>query len=181
MTNEQRTEKLLSDYFLNGIGRVNDPSLFSKVEEILDSIVFKTDGVSEYCLMAEKTEQLNNALEETGNDIFNKYMSVVFNYNDLVYTSLWKGVDDDAKLWHNDYCEGSDLAFLLYFHDLNEETGGGLQITNIQTNQIETVWPKKYDVVMFEQHQNWRHRVIPLTKIPLDRTVMNFGFHTEKY
>lgn len=181
MTDEQRIEKLLSGFFLNGIGCVNDPSLFTRVEEILDNVVFKTDGISEYCLMAEKTKELNDALEETGEDIFKKYMSSVFSYNDLIYTSLWKGLDDDAKEWHNDYREGSDLAFLMYFHDLNEETGGGLQITNTKTNNIETVWPKKYDIVMFEQRLNWKHRVIPLTKIPSDRTVMNFGFHTEKY
>jgi hypothetical protein len=181
MTNEERIEKLLHGFFLNGIGCVNDPSLFVKIEEILDDVVFKTDGVSEYCLMAERTEELDDALEETGNDIFKKYMSVVFNRNNLTYASLWKGVDDDAKLWHNDYCEGSDLAFLLYFHDLNEETGGGLQIIDTETDHIITVWPKKYDIVMFEQHTKWRHRVTPLTKVPSDRTVMNFGFHTEKY
>lgn len=181
MTDEQRVKKLLTDFFLNGIGCVNDPSLFVKIEEMLGDVVFKTDGVSEYCLMAEKTKELNNALDEIGNNIFNKYMSNAFTYNNLIYTSLWKGVDDDAKEWHNDHCEGSDVAFLMYFHDLNEETGGGLQITNIESEHIETVWPKKYDIVMFEQGLKWKHRVVPLTKIPSDRTVINFGFRTEKY
>jgi hypothetical protein len=181
MFTDQQIEQLLSEFFLDGIGCVNDSSLFTKVEEILDDVIFKTDGVSKYCLMAEKTKELSAVLQETGNSIFNKYMSPVFNYNNLVYTSLWKGVEDSTTVWHNDYREKCDLAFIMFFHNLSKETGGGLQITNTETNNIKTVWPKKYDIVMFEQHLHWNHRVIPLVKIPSDRTVMNFGFRTEKY
>lgn len=181
MTEDQKIEHLLNNFFTNGIGCVNDPTLFTRVQSILDSTVFKEDGFSEYCHIAEESDKLIDALEYTGDQIYNKYLSLVFKKNDLIYTSLWKGVDDDAKVWHNDYCEGADLAFLLYFHDLTEETGGALQLKNNETGIIKTVWPKKYDIILFEQHLKWEHRVLPLKVVPSDRTVMNFGFHTEKY
>jgi hypothetical protein len=181
MNDNQKIEKLLNEFFANGIGCVNDPNLFEEVESILEKVTFKADGFSEYCHIAEETEDLVAALEETGEIIYDKYLSLVFKKNDLIYTSLWKGVDDDAKVWHNDYCEGADLAFLLYFHDLDENTGGALQLKNKETGEIKTIWPKKYDVVIFDQHLKWEHRVIPLINVPSDRTVMNFGFQTEKY
>jgi hypothetical protein len=181
MTENEKTEYLLNSFFTDGIGCVNDPSLFEKIESMMNIIEFKTDDISEYCHLAQETEDLVDALEDTAQKIYDKYLSLVFRKNQLIYTSLWKGVDDDAKVWHNDYCEGADLAFLLYFHDLTEETGGALQLKNSETGYIKTIWPKKYDVVLFDQHLKWEHRVIPLITVPSDRTVMNFGFQTEKY
>lgn len=173
---------ILDSFFSTGLGRVNDPEIFKIVEPIIEKQKYKTDGISEYCLIAEENDELIDALEETADMLYEKYLSIIFKKNELIYTSLWKGVDKDAMVWHNDYCEGADLAFLCYFHTLNEHTGGSLQLHDLEKpDDIITVIPKKYDVVLFNQHLRWEHRVTPLIEIPTDRTVMNFGFQTENY
>lgn len=172
---------ILNDFFVRGIGTVNNPDAFQFVLPILDRVTFQPDGLSEYCLLADETEELIDALEDTADYLYDTYLSSVFKQNDLIYTSLWKGADRDAQVWHNDYIEGADLAFLCYFDSMTEETGGGLSFRDGQNNVIvDTLFPNKFDVVLFNQQERWHHKVTPLKQIPCERLVMNFGFNTNR-
>lgn len=172
---------ILDDFFVKGIGKVNDPDAFQFLLPIIDKLNFQSDGLSEYCLIAKETEELVDALEDTGDYLFNKYLNLVFQKNDLVYTSIWKGADRDAQVWHNDYDEGADLAFLCYFDNMTEETGGGLSFRDGQNNiVVDTLYPNKFDVVLFNQQERWHHKVTPLNQIPCERLVMNFGYNTNR-
>lgn len=175
-------DELITDFFAKGVGITNDPDAFKIVESILPTVTFKPDGISKYCLLAEETDTLVDALEDTGDWLFEKYLSQIFQKNNLVYTHLWKGADDDTQIWHNDYREGADLSFLLYFNNLNEETGGGFEIKEEDSDDIVgPIYPNKYDVLLFNQQKNWVHQVTPLKKLPVERLVMNFGFGTERW
>lgn len=173
---------ILNDFFSNGLGVVNDPEIFELIEPIISKQNYVSDNISEYCLIAEENDELIDFLEKTSELIYEKYLSVIFRKKELIYSSLWKGVDKDAMVWHNDYCEGADLAFLCYFHTMTPETGGALQLHDTEKpDDIITVYPKKYDIVLFNQHLRWEHRVTPLKEVPTERTVMNFGYQTENY
>jgi hypothetical protein len=177
-----KQQQILNDFFSNGIGCVNDPEIFKFVEPIVEKQIYKSKEDSNHCLRAEFNDELVYALDETSNFLFETYLSVIYEQIKIMYYSLWKGLDEHSMEWHNDYCEGTDLSFLCYFNTLTEETGGSLQFRNQEnSNDVITFFPKKYDVIICNQNLLWQHRVTPLKTSPLNRTVMNFGYQTEKY
>jgi len=88
----------------------------------------------------------------------------------------WKGVDLNTDNWHNDFIEGSNTAFLLYLSDTNESTGGGIQFRREGVDDVSTVYPKKYDIIVIDQSMQFQHRVIPLKK-PINRYIANIEFN----
>lgn len=164
---------LINDFFINAVGVENNPEGFAYLEPVLDQVEFWQDGTIE---LAYETPELLNAFEHTQEYLIKTYMKV-FPDPKPSYASLWKGVDYNASLWHNDCCEGGDVSFLLYMNDTDVDIGGGLQLRDNITGMEQTVYPKKYDIVLFEQRERWDHRGI-LTDAISHRQVANFGFFT---
>jgi len=97
--------------------------------------------------------------------------------NDIIPTAtikkrrIWEGVNIDATQWHNDYVEGPNCFFLLYFSDMNPDTGGAVYFRN---NKEEfKVYPKKGMLVAVNCLNNFEHKAeIPNCK----RIVTSFYF-----
>lgn len=88
----------------------------------------------------------------------------------------WRGIDEKTDVWHTDHIEGSNLAFLMYLTDMDKYTGGGIQIKRHGLSEYKTIYPKKYDIVVLNQTEEFRHRVINLKK-PINRDVANIEFN----
>lgn len=88
----------------------------------------------------------------------------------------WQGIDQCTDVWHTDHIEGSNTAFLLYLTDMNESTGGGIQIKRTTSKKHVTIYPKKYDIVVLNQTDEFRHKVINLKK-SINRNVANIEFN----
>jgi hypothetical protein len=89
----------------------------------------------------------------------------------------WRGIDNKTDVWHTDHIEGSNLAFLMYLTDMDESTGGGIQIKRANSSNYATIYPKKYDIVVLNQNgDQFRHKVINL-KQPINRDVANIEFN----
>ena len=88
----------------------------------------------------------------------------------------WRGIDAQTDVWHTDHIEGCNTAFLLYLTDMDESTGGGIQIKRALSKEHVTIYPKKYDIVVLNQTDEFRHRVINLKK-PINRDIANIEFN----
>ena len=88
----------------------------------------------------------------------------------------WRGIDNLTDQWHNDIIEGYNTAFLMYLSDMDESTGGGIQFKRTDSNKIHTVYPKKYDIIVMNQSEIFRHRVLPLVK-QINRDTANIEFN----
>jgi hypothetical protein len=76
------------------------------------------------------------------------------------YVDLVKGMDDNVYDWHNDFEPNKvNLGILLYYTDTDEETGGAIQFRKFGSTEVETIYPKQYDVLIVNHTQNFEHRV----------------------
>lgn len=97
--------------------------------------------------------------------------------NDIVPNSiirkrrLWEGVNNDAVNWHNDYGEGPNCFFLLYFSDMNETTGGAVFFRN--KFQEWKLYPQKGLLVAVNCLNNFEHKA---EKANQERIVASFYF-----
>lgn len=91
----------------------------------------------------------------------------------------WRGIDQLTDVWHTDHIEGSNTAFLMYLTDMDKATGGGIEIKRTKSNLHDTIYPKKYDVVVLNQTDEFRHRVINLKK-SINRDIANIEFNILK-
>jgi hypothetical protein len=84
---------------------------------------------------------------------------------------LWEGVNADAFNWHNDYGEGPNCFFLLYFSDMNETRGGAVFFRN--TKQEWKIYPQKGLLVAVNCLNNFQHKA---EKANCERIVASFYF-----
>lgn len=102
-----------------------------------------------------------------------KYVSHLFPDNEFKKFGLWEGVDMDSTQWHNDFFEGMNCFFLLYFNDMCEETGGSIEFR--WPGGEETHYPKRGMCVLLNQQIDFFHRA---TKATIDRYLASFDFYT---
>ena len=113
-------------------------------------------------------------------DVFMPYMKVTMNFNDM-----WSRVTPGVHGWHSDHMRawaGYNASMNLYFDESSEETGGQLQFHPTgsyipdDSEQIHSVYPKKFDIVILNQTPGFVHRVTPSDQ---ERRVLSFvcAFH----
>lgn len=152
-----------------GVTRFNDPDMFKYLRYYFEVIPkIKYDGVL-YPIIGRKL-----ILWQTQRLLAKKYLQ------GWKYTkgesSAWVGIDSFTENWHTDMDEGNNTAFLLYMTDMDESTGGGLSLKHNKRDDYITIWPKKYDVVIMDQYEQYLHRVEPVIK-PIRRYVCNVEFN----
>jgi hypothetical protein len=76
------------------------------------------------------------------------------------YVDLVRGMDDNVYDWHNDFEPNKvNLGILLYYTDTDEETGGAIEFRKLGSKEVETIYPKQYDVLIVNHTENFEHRV----------------------
>lgn len=115
----------------------------------------------------------------TADYLFNQYLKPYSEKQDLIYYHCWNGTEQTSCHWHNDFCEGANIMFLLYFTDMNMDAGGEIMFRNISQNNRITAFhlPQKYDVVVGSQDEQFEHRVEHFRDPDMHRITMNFGFN----
>lgn len=84
---------------------------------------------------------------------------------------IWEGVNLDATKWHNDYREGPNCFFLLYFSDMDPTTNGAVHFRNA-FNEWK-IYPKTGTLVAVNCLNNFEHRA---EKPNCTRVVASFYF-----
>ena len=160
-----------SEIKLNGFYHFNDPAAFTYLKWYYRMPLVKYETVK-YPILYYPIGKF--ILRKTQRKLKNKYLSKLKTTSGNV--DAWRGVDNLTDNWHNDIIEGYNTAFLLYLSDMDESTGGGIQFKRTDSNEIHTVYPKKYDIIVMDQSDIFRHRVIPLIK-PINRDIANIEFN----
>lgn len=84
---------------------------------------------------------------------------------------IWEGVNLDATSWHNDYGEGPNCFFLLYFSNMDTATNGAVYFRN--TVDEWKIYPKDGMLVAVNCLNNFEHRA---EKANCTRIIASFYF-----
>jgi hypothetical protein len=123
---------------------------------------------------------LNNDYHPKNNKEFIDKCLLTIHYeiqNDIVPQSImrkrriWEGVNQDALNWHNDYREGPNCFFLLYFSDMDESKGGAVYFRN-KVREWK-IYPQKGLLVAVNCLNNFQHKA---EKSNCKRIVSSFYF-----
>lgn len=155
---------------VNGFYHFNDPNAFVYLKWYFKMPMFKYQTVQYPILLP-----LGKLLLRKSQKLINKLYLDNFNA-EFGNVNGWRGIDSNTDVWHNDLIEGWNTAFLLYMSEITEETGGGIQFKRIDSDEVYTIYPKKYDIIIMDQSETFLHRVIPLSK-PINRNVVNIEFN----
>ncbi len=132
-------------------------------------------------------ERLRDNFEKDLPKEANKALLFVSNYLKATYVNqlypgaifkkygVWEGVDSDSTHWHNDFFEGMNCFFLLYFDDMSPETGGAIHL-KWPTGE-ETIYPKRGDCVFLNQSLQFFHRA---DKASIPRRISSFDYFAEE-
>ena len=166
-TNMDLINQMLSnDFYENGF-QVFDGIKYTKDLNI-DEIVWEYEGgINNDYHPANNKEYINSYLLTVHYQIFN---DIVPNAT-IRKRRLWKGVNLDATNWHNDYREGPNCFFLLYYSNMDENTNGAVYFRN----KLEEwkLYPQKGMLVAVNCLNNFEHKAeIPNSK----RVVASFYF-----
>jgi len=117
----------------------------------------------------------------TSDYLFNQYLKPYSEKKELIYYHLWNGTEQTSCHWHNDFCEGANIMFLLYFTDMDKTSGGEIMFRNTEQNNRITCFhlPQKYDVLIGSQDEKFEHRVEHFRDPSVQRITMNFGFKVD--
>lgn len=156
---------------IEGYDHFNDPRLFTYLKWFYRCPMIKNHGAKYpihywpigLWLLRKTQKKINRLILKDKDSIFGN-------------VDAWRGIDQQTDTWHTDHIEGSNTAFLMYLTDMDESTGGGIEIKRENSPNRVTIYPKKYDIVVLNQTDEFRHRVINLKKT-INRDVANIEFN----
>lgn len=93
----------------------------------------------------------------------------------LDFHFLGFAVNPDIHPWHNDKGSkfaGQNMTVNCYYDDTNETIGGGLHMRRKGSSEFTGIFPKKFDIIAFNQTADWEHRVSPSNHL---RRVISFA------
>jgi len=70
-------------------------------------------------------------------------------------------LDEESLEWHNDSHENENKKYLTancFFDNCSPEVGGFFDIKSIIMNDFKRVYPKKNNIIIFNQDTNFVHR-----------------------
>lgn len=88
--------------------------------------------------------------------------------HDIFFNDIWQGVADNVKDFHNDfdpYTPQHTTSLNIYLDDSSVETGGMLQFACCGTIASETVYPKKNQIIILNQREEWTHKVTSCSSV----------------
>jgi len=154
--------EFFKDLFLNdilSIGVYSFKSPYLKNIDI-DSFEFKTEQEAQSFETYDDVKK--NVIENLGKYILNNYLhDFCKEFKPIGYDEY---IEDVITDWHNDAYEFSkygdkQLTVNCFFDDCCEEVGGLFTILNKPSNNISTVYPKKHTIIIFNQGNNYVHKV----------------------
>lgn len=136
-----------------GYYKIHDEEVFKFID--INDIQWSLQG-SIPLQMVVRTPEVESKLYQTQILLGEKYLKTYkSDYVDLV-----KGMDDNVYDWHNDFEPNIvNLGILLYYTDTDEETGGAIQFRKPGSKEVETIYPKQYDVLIVNHTEQFEHRV----------------------
>lgn len=103
-------------------------------------------------------ERAHNVLTEIYQLIEDRYIRHMFDRYELLEMSMWEGVDELSRTWHNDYIKGKTFNsnILVYLDEGNEENGNFIEVKN-QEEEFK-IYHKAGDFVWLNQKHIFRHK-----------------------
>jgi hypothetical protein len=152
-----------------GYHKIRDEEMFKFID--INEVQWSLQGTIPL-QMAVRTPELEMKLYQTQLLLATTYLKTCrADYVDLV-----KGMDDNVYDWHNDFEPHKvNLGILLYYTDIDEETGGAIEFRKLGSTQVETLYPKQYDILIINHTENFEHRVTK-QKIKVPRIVGSYHY-----
>ena len=152
-----------------GYHKIRDEEMFKFID--INEVQWSLQGTIPL-QMAVRTPELEMKLYQTQLLLATTYLKTCrADYVDLV-----KGMDDNVYDWHNDFEPHKvNLGILLYYTDIDEETVGAIEFRKLGSTQVETLYPKQYDILIINHTENFEHRVTK-QKIKVPRIVGSYHY-----
>jgi hypothetical protein len=145
-----------SELSANGFVILEEPDIVTLVN--VDLIDFAWEDQYNFTENTPKnyTEELNSSLFFIHNYLAQKYVAPYASEYSVLHRTIWEGLSLSTDFWHNDWSDGYNLFFLLYFTNMNNE--GALWIRN-QDGEKRIV-PKAGTLVAVNNVKNnyWDHK-----------------------
>ena len=108
-------------------------------------------------------ERARSVLKEIYKLIEERYIKRMFDLYELLEMSMWEGVDELSRAWHNDYIKGKTFNsnILVYLDEGNEENGNFIEVKN-QEEEFK-VYHKVGDFVWLNQKDIFMHKATHTT------------------
>ncbi len=140
----------IDSFLLKGYAHFKEPGL-------LNSKIFTFTNV-------EIDDELNNNFNSEQKyhlNLFIDYVSKNYVYSlyknfEVVYYSIWDGVDLGSTEWHNDSVEGFDFNVLYYLDNTNEKIGGSIEFRWSEGEEL--IYPSSGDLVFINQNGKFYHK-----------------------
>lgn len=175
-------DEFLTDYLTKGFYRFNASDVLSEFPTYLFEPIKTIDRTFK---TGDPKERLSFYSDLQKHVLTSLCMGIQVRYfndlrMDMHFSDMWSRVGENVLGWHSDFAgnpPGFNSSLNCYFDDSSEETGGLLQfhpasdIIPEDSPFIHSVYPKKYDIVVLNQHPNFMHRVSPCNT---ERRMMSF-------
>lgn len=140
----------IDTFLLKGYAYFSEPDL-------LDLSLFNITNVEINDELANNfTYEEQQLLDKFIKYVSEHYVSTLYKNYEVVYYSVWDGVDLGSAEWHNDAVEGFDFNVLYYFDNTNEEVGGSIEFKHPE-GEIK-IYPKSGDLVFINQNGKFYHK-----------------------
>lgn len=100
----------------------------------------------------DEEAQLKNFIDYVSNN----FVKPLYNNFEVVYYSVWDGVDAGSLSWHNDSVEGFDFNVLYYFDNTDEEVGGSVEFR--YSDGEYKIYPKAGNLIFINQNGKFFHK-----------------------
>jgi hypothetical protein len=152
-----------------GYHKIRDEEMFKFID--INEVQWSLQGTISL-QMAVRTPELEMKLYQTQLLLATTYLKTC----KADYVDLVKGMDDNVYDWHNDFEPHKvNLGILLYYTDIDEETGGAIEFRKLGSTEVETLYPKQYDILIINHTENFEHRVTK-QKIKVPRIVGSYHY-----
>jgi hypothetical protein len=152
-----------------GYHKIRDEEMFKFID--INEVQWSLQGTIPL-QMAVRTPELEMKLYQTQLLLATTYLKTC----KADYVDLVKGMDDNVYDWHNDFEPHKvNLGILLYYTEIDEETGGAIEFRKLGSTEVETLYPKQYDILIINHTENFEHRVTK-QKIKVPRIVGSYHY-----
>ena len=140
----------IDSFLQKGFAIFNVPNLVDLSEFNITNVELNDDLVNTFNT-AEQT-----ALDKFLNYVSQNFVKTLYKDFEIVYYSVWDGVDIGSTEWHNDSVEGFDFNVLYYFDDTNPGVGGSVEFQ--YPGGEHKVYPKHGDLIFINQSGKFCHK-----------------------
>lgn len=174
-------DQFIADYLTKGMYVINAADILSKID--IDRFKPVTVQYEDNCFHAEGHEHHNEYQEQAIKQLILDLKQFVLKDfdHDLVFDFFAPEVNLNVRKWHGDpeyNMEGQNTSVNCFFDDTGPDIGGCFEMIPYSPNprnddpRITLVYPKQYDIIIFNQNRNFLHKATPSTQ---PRRMLSFG------